>query len=133
VIRLPLADVGKLEVLDGRSGGTDAVVRVLLVEKNGRSAAGTVEALAGSGLDIRHAPSFETARDLLDEWAPTVVVVAGDVASTLGHQIDRFKVPVLLLAEAGGGGDGQLGSRVVRLGAAASPEVILDALRDLGE
>ena len=44
-----------------------------------------------------------------------------------------MKVPVLLRGEPEDGGPGHLGPRVVRLRTGATPEAILDALRDLGE
>jgi signal transduction histidine kinase/HAMP domain-containing protein len=131
IVRLPLADVARLESLDGRAVGAGVEARVLLVEQNGRAAAGKVEALAGAGFEIRHVPSVSDVADLAKEWAPTVVVVADDAASAGGNELDRIKLPVLLL----GSGDDTwaLGPRVVRLRAEATPEAILDALRDLGE
>ena len=133
LVRLPLADEGALEAVDGGGGASPGEVRVLLVEGDGRGAARKVEALAEGGIETRHAPSFALVADLTDEWAPTVVVVAGDSLSTEGGELDRIKVPVLLL-----GGDDDLGGRdfgprVVRLRGEATPETILDALRDLGE
>jgi hypothetical protein len=131
IVRLPLADAARLESLEGPAAGAGGEARVLLVEQDGRAAARTVEALAGAGFEVRHLPTVSEIADLTQDWTPTVVVVASDAGSAAGGELERLKVPVLLLgvtAEAGA-----LGPRVVRLRAEASPEAILDALRDLGE
>jgi PAS domain S-box-containing protein len=133
IVRLPLAEAAGLESLEGRAAGADAVVRVLLLEKDGRAAARTVEMLAGAGFEIRHVPSVSDIADLTANWTPTVVVVADDAASTIGNALNRMKLPVLLLGDAEDEGLQALGPRVVRLRAEATPEAILDALRDLGE
>jgi hypothetical protein len=62
-----------------------------------------------------------------------VVVVAEDVFSTERGELERLQLPVLLLGEREGATQQHLGPRVVRLRSAATPEAILDALRDLGE
>jgi PAS domain S-box-containing protein len=133
IVRLPLGEAAGLEPLDGRLAGAGAAVRVLLVENDGRAAARTVEALAENGFDVRHVPSFPEVADLTPGWAPTVVVVAEDAFSTAGSVLERLQLPVLLLGDAEDVGSGRLGPRVVRLGAKATPEAILDALRDLGK
>jgi hypothetical protein len=105
----------------------------LLVERDGRAAARKVEALAGAGLEVRHAPSFEVVANLTEGWVPTVVVVAEDAVSTAEGELERLQLPVLLLGDAEDVAPQRLGPRVVRLRSAATPEAILDALRDLGE
>jgi signal transduction histidine kinase len=129
-IRLPLADASRLESLDGPTGGHSEADRVLLVEKDGRSAARTIEILAGAGFEVRHASSFAAVDDLVGGWKPTVVVVAEDAVDRDG--LGRLKFPILLLGEAAGVDAAQLGPRVIRL-TATDPRAILDALRDLGE
>jgi signal transduction histidine kinase len=129
-IRLPLADATRLESLEGQPGGHPAVDRVLLVEKDGRAAARTIEILAGGGFEVRHASSITAVDDLEGGWTPTVVVVAEDAAA--GEGLSRLKYPVLLLGEGADLDTAQLGPRVVRL-TEADPDAILDALRDLGE
>ncbi|MCJ7756151.1 MAG: hypothetical protein MUP13_16440, partial [Thermoanaerobaculales bacterium] len=133
IIRLPLAEAAGLEPLEGRTSGVGVAIRVLLVERDGRAAAGTVEALAAAGLEVRHAPSFSDIADLTRAWLPTVILVAEDAVSTTGSDLERLQLPVLLLGGAEDLGPQRLGPRVVRLGGEATPEAILDALRDLGE
>ena len=133
IVRLPLAEAAGLEQLEGRPAGAGVAIRALLVEKDGRAAARKVEALAAAGLEIRHAPSFSNIADLTQGWLPTVMLVAEDAVSTKGGELDRLQLPVLLLGDGEDAGPEHLGSRVVRLRAEATPEAILDALRDLGE
>jgi hypothetical protein len=61
------------------------------------------------------------------------MLVAEDVVSATGGELERLQLPVLLLGDAEDIGPDRLGPRVVRLRAEATPEAILDALRDLGE
>jgi len=131
IVRLPLADAARLESLDPPASGVGTEARVLLVEKDGRAAARTVEALAGSGFEVRHLPTVAEIAELAKDWTPTVVVVADDAASVGGGELERLKVPVLLLGGAEEGRD--LGPRAVRLRTGATPQAILDALRDLGK
>ena len=133
IVRLPLAEAAGLEPLEGRPAGAGVAIRALLVEKDGRAAARKVEALAAAGLEIRHAPSFSNIADLTQGWLPTVMLVAEDAVSTKGGELDRLQLPVLLLGGAEDFGTQRLGPRVVRLRAEATPEAILDALRDVGE
>ena len=133
IVRLPLAEAAGLEPLEGHTSGASAAIRVLLVERDGRAAARKVEALAEAGLEVRHAPSFEVVANLTEGWVPTVVVVAEDAVSTAEGELERLQLPVLLLGDAEDVAPQRLGPRVVRLRSAATPEAILDALRDLGE
>jgi hypothetical protein len=64
---------------------------------------------------------------------PTVVVLADDVASKAVQELGHVQAPVLLLGGAEGVDLEALGPRVVRLRTEATPEAILDALRDLAE
>jgi hypothetical protein len=105
----------------------------LLVEKNGRAAARKVEVMAGAGLEVRHVPSLEVIADLTRGWLPTVMVVAEDAVSTKGGELERLQLPVLLLGDAEDADPQRLGPRVIRLRGGATPDAILDALRDLGE
>jgi hypothetical protein len=133
IVRLPLAEEAGPESLEGRVAGAGVAIRVLLVERDGRAAAGKVEALAAAGLEVRHAPSFEKIVDLTREWWPTVLLVAADAVPTTGGELERLQLPVLLLGEVEDAGPERFGPRVVRLRAEATPEAILDALRNLGE
>ena len=133
IVRLPLAEAAGLEPLEGRIPSAGSPIRVLLVERNGRAAARKVEALAEAGLEIRHAPSFADVADLTRGWLPTVLLVAEDAVSTSGTELERLQLPVLLLGNAKDDAFKHLGPRVVRLRGQASPDLILDALRDLGE
>jgi signal transduction histidine kinase len=132
IVRLPLGEVSGLDSLEGRPPEARGEARVLLVEKDGRAAARTVEALAGGGLDVRHAPSFADAEMMRLDWTPTVVVVAEDALSPALGELDRLQVPVLLLGEAEGFDADRLGPRLVRLRSGATPAAVLEALRDLG-
>lgn len=133
IVRLPLAEKAGLESLDGRAAGAGVAIRVLLVERDGRAAARKVEALAAAGLEVRHAPSFEKIDDLIQGWLPAVVLVAGDAMPTTGGELERLQLPILVLGDKEGLGPERFGSRVVRLRGEATPDAILDALRDLGE
>ena len=53
-----------IEPIEGRTQAPSADTRVLLVEADGRAAARLVEALAGAGLELRHAPTADVAADL---------------------------------------------------------------------
>ena len=128
-----MADAAGLEPLEGRPSGVGAAIRVLLVERDGRAAARKVESLAEAGLEVRHTPSLSHIADLTQEWVPTVMLVAEDAVSTTGSELKRLQLPVLLLGDAENVDPERLGPRVVRLRAEATPEAILDALRDLGE
>jgi two-component sensor histidine kinase len=132
IIRLPLGEVSSLDTLEGRPAGIGGEARVLLVERDGKAAAHTVEVLAGGGLEVRHAPTFDVAEAIRQEWSPTVVVVVGDALSLTTRALDRWQVPVLLVGEADGLESGRLGPRVARLRSGATPEAIIDALRGLG-
>ncbi len=132
VVRLPLGEAGRLEPLEGRATSPETAVRVLLVQRDGRMAARTIETLAGAGLEVRHASSTADLEPLIEEWRPTVLVAAEDAASVGGTEFNRLQVPVLLVGGAGEDDAESLGPRVVRLRADATPEAILDALRDLG-
>jgi len=66
-------------------------------------------------------------------WLPTVVLVAEDAISTHGGELERLQLPALLLGVAGDLDSQRFGPRVVRLRGEATPDAILDALRDLGE
>ncbi len=133
IIRMPLGDVVDLEPVDGRGPVSAADARVLLVEADGRSAARLVEDLAGAGFEVRHAPSFEIAADVLGQWMPKVVVVSGAPGSdAAANRLRRLKLPVLLLGEAKSDGDGGWGPQAVRLRSPVAPEAVIEALRDLG-
>jgi PAS domain S-box-containing protein len=121
IVRLPLADTAALESLEGRTAGVGAAIRR------------KVEALAAAGLEIRHTPSFSNIADLTQGWVPTVMLVAEDVVSATGGELQRLQLPVLLLGDAEDISPERLGPRVVRLRGEATPGAILDALRDLGE
>jgi PAS domain S-box-containing protein len=133
IVRLPLAEATGLEPLERRTAGAGVTIRVLLVERDGRAAAPKIEAMVAAGLEVRHAPSFSNIADLTQGWLPTVMLVAEDAVSPKGGELERLQLPVLLLGDAEDVAPQRLGPRVVRLRSAATPEAILDALRDLGE
>jgi hypothetical protein len=82
---------------------------------------------------VRHAPSFEIAAVLLEQWTPKAVVVSGPWGSdAAAGQFRRLKLPVLLLGQSESGGDGGWGPRVARLRSDESPEAVIETLRDLG-
>ena len=133
IIRIPLGDVGALEPVDLGAPVSTADARVLLVEADGRSAARMVEDLAGAGFEVRHAPSFEIAADLLEEWTPKAIVVSGARGTDAAvGRLRRLQLPVLLLGESESRGDGGWGPRVERLRSDESPEAVIKTLRDLG-
>jgi len=130
IIRIPLGDVAALEPVDAGAPVSAADTRVLLV---GRSAVRLVEDLAGAGLEVRHAPSFEIAAVLLEQWTPKAVVVSGPWGSDAAPgQFRRLRLPVLLLGESESGLDGDWGPRAARLKSDESLEAVIEALRDLG-
>jgi hypothetical protein len=130
---MPLGDVGALEPVDLGVPVSTADARVLLVEADGRSAARMVEDLAGAGFEVRHAPSFEIAADLLEEWTPKVMVVSGARGSdAAAGRLRRLQLPVLLLSESESGGEDDWGPRAVRMRSNDSPEAVIEALLDLG-
>jgi hypothetical protein len=119
--------------MDGRAT-TEAPIRVLLVERDGRSAARTVETLAAAGLEVRHAPVVEAVDSIVDRWTPSVAVVAEDVlGGATGWKLSRLQLPVLLVGGSDEGGAEDWGPRVIRLRSQATPEAILEALRHLGD
>ncbi len=133
IIRIPLGDVAALEPVDAGAPVSAADTRVLLVEADGRSAVRLVEDLAGAGLEVRHAPSFEIAAVLLEQWTPKAVVVSGPWGSDAAPgQFRRLRLPVLLLGESESGLDGDWGPRAARLKSDESLEAVIEALRDLG-
>ncbi len=133
IIRVPLGEVSAIEPVDRLAPVSAADARVLLVEADGRSATRLVENLAGAGFEVRHAPSFEIAADVLAQWMPKVAVVSGAPGSdAAAERLRRLKLPVLLLGEVESEGDGGWGPLAVRLELGATPKAIIDALRDLG-
>jgi two-component sensor histidine kinase len=132
IVRLPLGEVSGLDTLESPPVGVVGEARILLVEKDGRAAARTVEALAGGGFEVRHAPSLADTELMSEDWMPTIVVVAEDALPTSLSAISRLQVPVLLLGEAEWFESRRLGPRVVRLRSGATPTAIVEALRDLG-
>lgn len=92
-----------------------------------------VEDLAGAGFEVRHAPSFEIAADLLEEWKPKAMVVSGARGTDAAvGRLRRLQLPVLLLGESESRGEGGWGPRAERLRSDESPEAVIEALRDLG-
>ncbi len=80
VVRLPPGDIGELESLNERGGGSRGAEpgRVVLVEADGRRAARFLEAVAIAGFDVRHAPDAAAAKAIVSSWSPSVVVVRSD-------------------------------------------------------
>ena len=133
VIRLPLGDAHALEAVKTREADRASARRVLLVESDGRVAVAMVEALAGAGLEVRHAPSLKVADDLVAEWQPTVVVLAKySKDDPGGARLRQGQCPVLVLAELGEGVTDRWGPRAVQLPVASSPDAIVEALHKLG-
>ena len=133
IIRMPLGDVAALEPVDRGAPVSASDARVLLVKADGRSAARLVEDLAAVGFEVRHAPSFEIAADLLEEWMPKALVVSGAQGSdTAANRLRRLKLPVLLVGELESDGDGGWGPRTARLRSADPSKAVIEALHDLG-
>ena len=53
-----------IEAIEGRAPAPTIDARVLVVEADGRVAARLIEALAGAGLEVRHAPTADAAADI---------------------------------------------------------------------
>jgi hypothetical protein len=110
IVRLPLGEAAEVEPDEALGFGAEA--RVLLLQPDGRRATRTVEVLAGAGLEVRHASTREIASSLLERWSPMVVVAEG--APDTDAWLVSLEVPVVVVERPG------------------EPELILDALRDLG-
>ncbi len=112
VVRLPLGERARLGGAAGPGDEAGAAARLLLVEPDGRAAARAIEALAGAGLELRHAPSLEAAAAIAENWRADAVALAGDAAPRgPGGSLRGLALPVISSAE---------------------PAAILAALRDLG-
>ena len=133
IVRMPLGDAAMIEPIEGRAPAPTTDARVLLVEADGRAAARLIEALAGAGLDVRHAPSADVAADLAADWTPKVIVVSGLRGSdAAANSLRRLQLPVLLLGDTGASDPGVWGPRAVPLADGEDLDAVADALRDLG-
>ena len=133
VIRLPLGEVSALEAEAVKGADRESTPRVLLVESDGRMAATMVEALAGAGLEVRHAPSLGVADDLVARWQPTVVVLANYADDdTGGGRLQQSQCPVLVLADDGEDIHDRWGPQALQMPPASTPDEIIGALRKLG-
>jgi len=92
-VHLPPGDVGDLERLDDT---VDATVggRILLIEPDGRTAAGLLEVLADAGYQVRHASDSGLGRELVASWSPRAVVVR-DAGRTDTDWLARLGLPVV--------------------------------------
>ncbi len=77
-VRLPLAGDWEPETVEGAED-VESGLRVLLVDPNGRRAAGRMEALAGEGFELRHASGLAEASAVAAGWRPSVLIVAAEV------------------------------------------------------
>jgi len=97
-IRLPLAG-------DGRQGGVDEIeetepgLRVLLVDPDGRRAAGRMEVLAGEGFEPRHASGAGEAATVAGSWRPSALVVAGEALAGRTETGLPAMLPLLVIGE----------------------------------
>ena len=133
IVRMPLGDAALIEPIEGRTPAPTADARVLLVEPDGRAAARLIEALAGVGVEVRHAPSADVAADLVEDWRPKVVIVSGLSGSdTAANRFSRLQTPVLLLGETRASNLADWGPRTVPLADGDDLEAVAEALRDLG-
>lgn len=133
IIRLPLGEVSALETEAVKAADPESAPRVLLVESDGRMAATMVEALAGAGLDVRHAPSLGMADDLLARWRPAVVVVARfSQDDTGGGRLQHSQCPVVVLADGVENIQDRWGPLALQMPSASSPGELIDALLELG-
>ncbi len=131
VVRFPVGDASSIESLEGAAAESATRARLLLVESDGRRAAGIVERLADHDLEVRHAPSAESIGEILDGWSPTVVVVSdGDPGPRTAAVLHGLRVPVI---EFGAGGDASGPARpgAIRLAPAATADDLLIALQEL--
>ena len=134
IVRIPLGDEEEIERIEGRGPDSPTQSRVLLVEPDGKAAAHLIEACAGAGLDLRHAPSISVAGELVDEWSPSVVVISESVLEEAAAAWPtEIQGPVILLADADSVQPDSLGPRVVRLEASSKPAEIIEAIRALDE
>jgi hypothetical protein len=134
IVRMPLGDPAEIESVEGGALKPRSDGRALLVDSDGKAAAPVIESFAGEGLDVRHAPSIAVARELLDEWSPSIVVISeGVLAETAGNWLAEIQIPVILIADADSVQPEFLGPRVVRLAPNSKPTEILEAIRALEE
>ncbi len=130
IVRLPLGDVDTLQNPSPASLAKTASPRILLVESDGRAAAATVEALAASGLDVRHAPDLAAADEIAADWTPQVVVVSGATRPRGGGpRLRALQLPTVLVGDAAAANS--WGPRAVRVDGAGAEKVI-EILRELG-
>jgi PAS domain S-box-containing protein len=132
-VRLPVGRASDIEPIQppAPEDRDAALPRVLLVDSDGRNASRIIEALADSGLDVRHAPDLASAESLVVRWSPDAVVADsrlpdGDLSLSLGS----WDLPAVVLAEPAD--DLPATASLARLDRDAFPERILAALQRLG-
>ncbi|HHQ48375.1 MAG TPA: ATP-binding protein, partial [Acidobacteria bacterium] len=127
-IRLPLAGGGTADGLEDAGEG-EAGLRVLLVDPDGRRAAVRMEALAGEGIEPRHAPSVEEASELAGSWRPSVLVTASEALPDGEASGLPGGVPVVVVGEARGEWGGAVAAVVPR---SVAPSELARILREVG-
>ena len=131
---MPLGDEREIEPTESREPVSEAEARILLAEADGRAAARAIEAIAGEGLEVRHAHSLGLAGEIFTEWSPSIVVISQSVlAEGPAAWLAEIRVPVILLAGDNAVQRETLGPRFVRLEANAEPSEVLEAIRALAD
>jgi len=97
-VRLPLAGDWERDTVEEADEVTSGL-RVLLVDPDGRRAAGRMEILAGEGFELRHAPDLEGAVTLSVGWRPSVLVVAGEALDAQVGRALPAGVPLVVVGE----------------------------------
>jgi len=131
-VRFPLASESDLEPLEEEEQPA-TVVRVILVDDDGKEAARLIEAFAAAGLDVRHATSVGAARQTVSEWSPSAVVSLLELpdAAAAGW-LAELRLPSVLLVGEGAAPPDALPPEAVAIDRGAAAEAILAALQRLG-
>ncbi|HPA82878.1 MAG TPA: ATP-binding protein [Thermoanaerobaculales bacterium] len=134
LVRLPLgreSDVEPLPAASHEAGGMPPAARVMLVDDDGREATRIVEALAGAGLEIRHATSLAAAAALVGQWAPAAAVAVAELPDgAVAPWLQRWELPAVVLSS--GRGDLALPPTTLVVERGVAPEAVLAALQRLG-
>jgi PAS domain S-box-containing protein len=100
VVRLPPGNAAEIEPLDDVTSEPEERPRprVLVIEADGRSAAGLVEIVAGAGYEVRHAPDTDLADRLVASWKPAALLVRAGFEEARGWAAGTA-LPMVLVHE----------------------------------